>query len=120
MDRILEPVAERFGKATADRAEQFLSIQARLGIKRKTLGMLEDPKMIAAVEAEMAQLRAQMETAQRELGVYAMVFLRMIYPENNNPVYSLLQQRTAATDKSLAATGRWTNLRPAAKQPDGK
>jgi RsiW-degrading membrane proteinase PrsW (M82 family) len=120
MDKILAPIATRFGHQTATRAEEFLSIQARLGIKRKTLGLIQDPKMLAAIEADMAGMRAKMDVARRAVGAYAMLYLRNIYPEDGSPVFALLQQRLASTDKTLAGTGVWTTLNTRMKQPGGE
>ena len=116
IDKYLEPIADRFGNDAAKRAEEFLSIQALLGIKRKTLGLIQDPKTLAAIEAEMADLRSKMDAARRAVGVYVMLYLRNIYPEDGSPVFALLQQRLAGTDKSLAATGLWTSLAARTKQ----
>jgi RsiW-degrading membrane proteinase PrsW (M82 family) len=120
MEKILAPVATRFGSQTASRAEEFLLIQARLGIKRKTLGLIQDPKMLAAIEADMAEMRAKMDATRRAVGAYAMLYLRNIYPPDASPILALLDQRLAGTDKSLAATGLWKTLGSRMNQTDSE
>lgn len=64
MREILAPLAKRFGPEKASQIERFLMLQARLGILRKTLEKLQDEKMLRAVEAQMSDLRREMDDAQ--------------------------------------------------------
>ena len=76
LDHILLPVVERFGEETASQVEKLLFLQARLGIKRKTLDSFQNnEKMLRAVEAEMNEMRTQMDEARRAIGTYAMMFV---------------------------------------------
>ena len=107
---ILTPLAQRFGPQKASQIEQFLLMQARLGILRKTVEKLQDDKMRIAAENQIRELRIKMDESRRAVGAYCMLYLRNIFPENQSPVYDLLQQRLASTDKSLAGTGLWQTL----------
>jgi hypothetical protein len=93
MDEILKPLRQQFGDKKAEQVEEFLLNQARLGIKRKTLDKLPDPKMRAAVEQEMADLRTKMELSRRKAGVYVMLYVRNIFPEKDSPLWNILNQR---------------------------
>jgi RsiW-degrading membrane proteinase PrsW (M82 family) len=107
---ILTPLAQRFGPQKASQIEQFLLMQARLGILRKTVEKLQDEKMRLAAQNQIEELRIKMDEARRAVGAYCMLYLRNIFPENQSPIYDLLEQRLAFTDKSLAGTGLWKTL----------
>jgi hypothetical protein len=106
---LLKPLAERFGDKKAAQIERFLIIQARLGILRKSLDKLSDERMKRSVEGQINKLRAEMDDARRQVGSYAMLYLRHTIPENVSPLWgrleALVQERAAA-----ARTGSGMNL----------
>jgi RsiW-degrading membrane proteinase PrsW (M82 family) len=110
---VLAPLAERFGPEKAEQIENFLVIQARLGILRKTLDKLNDEKMRKSVEEQMAKLRLEMDKSRRQVGAYCMLYLRNIFPEDSSPLWGRLE--TAINEKIAArpATGGanlWASL----------
>jgi hypothetical protein len=112
-DDVLELLAGRFGAEKAAQSERFLLMQAQLGILRETLARyqkLGDQKRTLAVENQMDELREEMNALRRSVGVYCMVYLRTIFPEDASPLWAQLQARLGATDKSLAGTGVWSTL----------
>ena len=92
---LLKPLRamEQFTDEQVDKIENFVVIQAQLGIKRKTLEKLPDEKMRAGVEKDMADLRAKMDRARRALGPYLMFYVRNIFPPEESPLYDLVGQR---------------------------
>ena len=119
LDHLLAPLAEKFGDKKASQSEQFLIMQAQLGIQRKMLDKLQDEKMRTAVEAQMADLRKNMDAIRREVGTYCMLYLRNIFPENDTALQTLVQQRitaSAAANKGGAGTGLWDKLGDRTKQ----
>jgi len=108
LQEILSPLAERFGPDKADQIESFLFLQARLGILRKTLEKLVDEKMKQNVEAQMVELRAEMDTARRSVGTYCMLYLRNIFPEEVSPLWNRLEKQIPEQTKSGASL--WTSL----------
>jgi uncharacterized protein (DUF2164 family) len=112
LDEILLPLVNRFGPQTASRVEKFLFIQARLGIKRKTLDSLDD-KLRRSVESEMEKMKAEMDDIRRELGAYVMLFVRGAYPEDVVSVWSRMQdkvQESAAATGGKKGGGLWSSL----------
>lgn len=111
---ILAPLAQTFGKEKAAQIERFLLIQAKLGIQRKTLEKLNDEKMRKAVEAQMAELRAEMDEARRSVGAYCMLYLRNIFPEEASPLWGrlelVIQERIAARPAGGGGLNLWANL----------
>jgi len=77
--KLLTPVASKFGKQKAQQAQKFLTLQAQLGIKRKTLEKL-DGDLRQGVQAEMDDIRHDMEEIRRALGTYIMLYIRNIFP----------------------------------------
>ncbi|MBI2758839.1 MAG: PrsW family intramembrane metalloprotease [Chloroflexi bacterium] len=113
LDDVLSPLAAKFGDVKAVQSEQFLVMQAQIGIQRKMLEKLKDEKMRLAVEAQMEDLREKMNIARREVGVYCMLYLRNIFPENDNTIQSIIQERiafSAAANKGEAGSGLWDKL----------
>lgn len=114
LDQILHPVAERFGPETASKVEKLLFLQARLGIKRKTLDSFQnDPKMLKAVQAEMDEMRAQMEQTRHAIGMYPMMFVRGTFTDEIisiwNQMQTKIQEQSAATGGQKGG-GLWSSL----------
>jgi len=112
LDEILLPVVDRFGPETASRVEEFLFIQARIGIKRKTTDDL-DEKLRRAVEAEIEKMREEMDGIRRELGTYVMLFVRGAYPEDVINVWGQMQAKieaSAAASGGQKGGGLWSSL----------
>jgi RsiW-degrading membrane proteinase PrsW (M82 family) len=119
MSHLLAPLAERFGNEKAAKIEKFLTTQAQLGIKRKTLEKLADEKMRQSVGKQMAELQKQMDEARREVGAYAMLYLRSTIPAESSPIWSrletLIQERAAARAAS-GGMNLWANLEQKTKK----
>jgi RsiW-degrading membrane proteinase PrsW (M82 family) len=112
LDEILKPIADRFGAEKATLVEEFLFIQARLGIKRKSLDSL-DEKLSRSVEAEMVGMRADMDSIRREVGTYVMIFVRGTYTEDVISVWNQIQAKIQArsdANNGQKGGGLWTSL----------
>ncbi|MBN2145780.1 MAG: PrsW family intramembrane metalloprotease [Anaerolineales bacterium] len=105
LQEILAPLAQKFGSEKADQIENFLVIQARLGILRKTLDKLNDEKMRTAVEKQMNDLRTQMDEARRLVGSYCMLYLRNIFPPESSPLWGLLETRIQEKIATRSSSG---------------
>jgi RsiW-degrading membrane proteinase PrsW (M82 family) len=99
LDAVLKRLAETFGDGTAKQIEKLLLIQARLGILRKTVEKMSDEKMRAGIQAQIDELRIEMERERKQIGSYAMVYLRYTHLEEIFSVYAALESRI----KDLAA-----------------
>ncbi len=99
IDKLLKPMEVRFGKQKTQQAKEFLIIQARLGLLRKSLEKLSDERMKKSIEDQMGKLRGEMDVARRKVGTYAILYLRRIFPEDSSPLWgkleSILQERAA-------------------------
>ena len=120
LDQILLPVANRFGAEKASQVEKLLFLQARLGIKRKTLDSFQNnEKMLQAIKAEMDEMRVQMDEARRAIGTYAMMFVRGTFTEEILSIWDQMQtkieERSAATGGQKGG-GLWSSLDDRVKQ----
>ncbi|PKN92374.1 MAG: hypothetical protein CVU44_14645 [Chloroflexi bacterium HGW-Chloroflexi-6] len=93
LGEVLGPLRKQFGDEKAAHVEEFLLLQARLGIKRKTLEKLPDEKMRTAVEKEMTEIREKMEEKRRKVGSYVMLVVRNIFPGESSPLWGMLESR---------------------------
>jgi len=112
---LLKPLAERFGDKKAAQIERFLIIQARMGILRKSLDKLSDERMKRAVEDQIYKLRAEMDDSRRQVGSYAMLYLRHTIPENASPLWgrleALIQERAASPRPAGSGMNVWETLK---------
>jgi RsiW-degrading membrane proteinase PrsW (M82 family) len=105
LNKMLSPLAERFGPEKAKQVREFLTIQARLGILRKTVEKLSnDEKMRRAVEVQIESLSAQMDQARREVGAYCMLYLRNTFLEETGTLYKRLE--TIMQDRANAGSAQ--------------
>ncbi len=122
--KLLTPVAEKFGKEKAQQAQKFLTLQAQLGIKRKTLEKLADDNLRRGVQAEMDDIRRGMEQIRRSLGTYIMLYIRNIFPPEADSLFAgispkieeLKASRTADTPNAFATLGGKINTAKTADQ----
>ena len=113
ISEVLEPMVKRFGDDKVAEIENFLTLQARLGIQRKTLSKLTDERMRKAVEAQMDELRKEMDLARRKVGSYVMLYLRHTVPPDASPLWgrleNLIQERVAARP-ATGGMNLWSTL----------
>lgn len=104
---VLTPLIERFGKEKAALIAQCLVVQARLGIYRKTLAKLPEEDMRRDAEARITELLKEMEILRRKIGAYPMLYLRLIFTENNHSTWDRLENiiSSGAGDAVFTADG---------------
>ena len=114
LDELLTPIADHFGAEKRTQVEAFLRLQARLGLKRKVQEQTADPKLRAALDAQVQALRQEMDTLRRAVGVYCMAYLRTILPPETEPLWAQLDQsllsRQPAMQLADLKSGRELNL----------
>jgi len=111
--KLLTPIATKFGKEKSQQAQKFLTLQAQLGIKRKTLEKLSDENMLARTRSEMDDIRHEMEEIRRSLGTYIMLYIRNIFPPEAESLFGdvgsrieeMKSTRTSDSPNAFAALG---------------
>lgn len=81
VDEILMRLDEKLGPETGEKIKKLLLVQARLGIQRKSVKKMEDEKMRLAIQAQVEALGKEMEILRREIGSYAMIYVRETHLE---------------------------------------
>lgn len=121
MDNLLLPVLERFDPETASKVEKLLYLQARLGIKRKTIESFgNNTSMRDAVETEVFEMRTKMDAARRDIGAYAMLFVRELFTEEMVSVWAQVQAKILERSEmngSQKGGGLWSSLEERLKTP---
>ncbi len=110
VDELLASLAQRFGSEKASQCEKFLFMQAQLAIQGKMLEKMQDEKMRPAIQAQINDLNQKMNEARKEVGAYCMLYLRNIFPSDDQTMMALMQNRieaSAAANKGKAGTGVW-------------
>ncbi len=104
LDKLLEPIAARFGEEKREQVETFVKYQAQLGIKRKATGMAQDENLRQELEKQITDLRQKMDVLRRQVGVYCMSYVRSILPPESTLIWTRLAEELArerVTDKNL-------------------
>jgi RsiW-degrading membrane proteinase PrsW (M82 family) len=94
---ILARLDERLGPDKGAMIKKLLVVQAKLGIQRKAVSKMEDKKMRLAHQEEADALRKEMEVLRRQIGAYAMVYVRDTHLEELLDWQSLLADRLEQT-----------------------
>lgn len=108
LDRLLAPVAERFGVEKRRQVETFLRRQAQLGLKHKVEVLTPDPHLRATMSAEVAVLRQEVDELRRTIGVYCMSYVRSILPPTGEPLWARLN--TALAEPPPTRGSLWQTL----------
>ncbi|MBX3014132.1 MAG: PrsW family intramembrane metalloprotease [Caldilineaceae bacterium] len=116
LDRLLAPVAERFGPQKRQQVETFLRRQAQLGLKRKVEVMTLDPQLRQAMAAEVVALREEVDALRRAIGVYCMSYVRSILPPASEPLWQRLNDTLTATPVSTKPS-LWRTLDTKMNEP---
>jgi hypothetical protein len=109
LDELLTPIADHFGAEKRAQVEAFLRLQARLGLKRKVQEQTADPKLRAALDAQVQALRQEMDTLRRAVGVYCMAYVRSILPPETEPLWARLDQ-SLLTQQPTTGRNLWSTL----------
>lgn len=107
---LLRPVDEHFGAHKAHQVEQFLLMQARLGILRKSLEKLPEGRPHENIRIEIADITTRMDAIRREVGTYCMLYVRNLYPPDLASVWIGLDARLAGRSPTPAGGGLWSAL----------
>lgn len=108
-DKLLAPIKATLGEDKAEKIERLLFLQARLGIQQKTLEKLPDERMKRGVEAQIQEMREEVEKLQQGIGASAMLYLRTIIPRESISAFDRLGDKFKVLEErrrlSPTATG---------------
>jgi RsiW-degrading membrane proteinase PrsW (M82 family) len=106
LDRLLTPLREQFPKQ-ANKMEQIIFQQAQMGIKRRLIWEIDDPKVQERLQAQIATLDTTTQRLRQEVGSSALAYLNCVFDDVAKPM-----QACVDTVASSAAVGE--------EQPQGQ
>ncbi len=112
VDKLLAPFQEMFGQAKAEQVKKLLVLQSQLGIQRKTLESLSEASVRAGVERQVQATQAEMDRLRREVGAYAMLYVRNVFPPET-PLWDRLEtlaQERLSKRAGESHAGIWARL----------
>ncbi len=118
-DTLLKPISDRFGTAKRKQVEEFLHLQALIGLKHKVQETTPNESLRAELAREVAEMRERMDVLRREVGVYCMSYVRTIMPSERETIWVGLGQQLVDVDpRSDGTLHRRMQDRMAAKERD--
>ncbi len=123
LDETLEPLAKYVSPDDMEKVRDFLILQAQLGLQRNNLNNAQNGSLRNGIAQEIESLKKRIDVVRKELGVFCMLQVRGLFPENNIPFWSILEQRVPAAGTGRAGGGLWANLENRTKEArdkDGK
>ncbi len=115
VDKLLEPVKEKFGAKKAEQVKDFLLKQARMGFIRKNLEKAADPAKKEEIQKELDKIKVDVDKARIQVGSYAMLYVRALFPDNGEGVlWGRLQasiEERAAAPRPAGGMNLWANLK---------
>jgi RsiW-degrading membrane proteinase PrsW (M82 family) len=109
LDELLGPIERRFGTDKRRQVEDFLHLEARLGLKEDLAEKTEDPAFRAALATEIAELERELDQQRRHVGVYVMLYVRSIFPATDWSLWARLAQTVGRMP--AMRTRQWDALR---------
>jgi len=110
LSTLLAPVRQRFGPEKTALVEQLLLKQAQLGIKQKARELTPDEALRARMDAQIADLRRDMEALRRRVGVYCMIYVRSIFPPPSSRLWDGLAEALERQAASPRGRSLWAGL----------
>ncbi len=107
LEELLAPLAATFPEK-AEQIEALVLHQAKFGIKRKIFQQLDAAEAKARLQEELDEMQAEMERLRRQIGSYAMIYVRSVFPEGRVNVWSNLEM--VVRKDQPADVARWTDL----------
>ena len=108
---LLAPLAEKFGEEKALKCQELLKLQAQLGIYTKAMeeASHENKAQLEERREMLVEVQEKMEALRKQIGVYCMLYLRNIFPEDIGQLWNTLDDRIAEAAAARPKTGG-TNL----------
>lgn len=113
LDVLLSPIAKRFGEDKRKKVEQFLYLEAKIGLKKKVQSLTADDMMRGELGMQIVDMYEEMEKLRREVGVYCMSYVRSILPPGTVPMLQTLEQRIidqSTLEKKSNKPSMWSTL----------
>jgi RsiW-degrading membrane proteinase PrsW (M82 family) len=108
LDRLLDPVEERFGAAKREQVAGVLVLGAQLAMKEAQMRGTKDRELQAELASEISAAKAALKRQRAEVGLYVMSYVRSIVPRATWSLWARLGQAIARTP--AATNSMWAAL----------
>jgi len=109
LDRLLAPIAQRFGKAKCRQVANVLHLEAQLGIAETQQEHAADPALRSALIRQVRDIESEVDRRRRDVGVYVMLYVRSIFPATAWSLWARLAQ--TLSNAAPARTDMWSAVR---------
>lgn len=117
VDKVLEPIKERFGADKAQMIRTMMFKQAEIGIKKKLLESDTNANRKVEVQKIIDTLLEEMEDLRDKIGWNCMLLYRQVYAGQDLQVWSMLNARVASAGMGQKGGGVWNTLSEKMSQP---
>lgn len=107
VETLIQPFRERFGEEKVPLVKELMYKQAEIGIKRKLLDATPSPTKRKEVEEIIQNLAKEMDGLRRQIGVYPMMFVRIVYLDQDYSLWAKLKDRIAESSSGQKGGGVW-------------
>lgn len=107
VETLIQPFKERFGDEKVPLVKELMYKQAEIGIKRKLLEATPSPTKRKEVETIIENLARDMDVLRRQIGLYPMMFVRIVYLDQDYSLWAKLTDRIAESGKGQKGGGVW-------------
>src|SRR5258708_3701818 len=104
IEEVFKELGEMFGEDKVEPMRRLLVIQANIGILNGNLRNPTSQHLRSAWEKEIAELRSEQKTLQRDLGISPMTFLRSVFPPDEAAADSPLTREIQKSDPTIVHT----------------
>ncbi len=92
LDDLLVPVEERFGSDKRDQVAEVLVLDAQLALAQSQIRTTHDADLRVELAAEITRSKRELRRLRREVGVYAMSYVRSLVPRVSWSVWARLSK----------------------------
>ena len=117
LDTLLAPIVARFGREKAEMVRAFLVKQAQLGIKQKARELAPDERLRKELAEQIEALRGEMEDLRRRVGIYCMIYVRSIFPQEAMALWNRLEELVG--EEREPRVDLWGKLKEKAGRTEG-
>jgi RsiW-degrading membrane proteinase PrsW (M82 family) len=107
LQELLTPFGEKFGTDKVPLVEAMIRKQAEIGIKRKLMDTTPGENKRREIGEIIHTLAGEMDVLRKQLGPYCMMFVRMVYLEQDGRVWDAIGTRIAESSTGQKGGGVW-------------
>ena len=108
LDDLLVPIGERFGEQKREQVADVLLLSAQLAMKQSQIRSTKDAELRVELAAEITESKRELRRRRREIGVYAMSYVRSLVPRVTWSLWMHVGQ--ALNGRTPSQSSLWSSL----------